>query len=319
MHESTDQRRPGVRRVSATVEDERVLLHFPGGRLRSTDWSALAAIASDHGGEVRAGSCGSLEISSVRDHDRLWARGVETGLLEVAEAPPRLPVVLASPLAGRLDGRSDLGDLPDRLGAALIDRPGAHTPDQQLVLGIDDGSGDVLAHSPDLAVAVDSADGGARLHVAGRAVPYRVAVADAATVLVDVAVTFAGSAGPVRVPGSGAVHQLVVVALGSHPDTVPSPISGEPHAATTPVSVPRVGWVDTADGLVSLLAVVPDGIVSARLAAFLGAVERPTTVSADRVIGLHGLTDGMAEQVVRVLAPMGMIFDAESPWVTGES
>ena len=80
--------------------------------------------------------------------------------------------------------------------------------------------------------------------------------------------------------------------------------------------MPRVGWIDTADGLVSLLAVVPDGVVPARLAEFLGAVERPSTVSADRVIGLHELTEPMAEQVVRVLAPMGMIFDAESPWVT---
>lgn len=75
-----------------------------------------------------------------------------------------------------------------------------------------------------------------------------------------------------------------------------------------------MGWVDTADGLVTLLAVVADGVVPARLAEFLGAIERPSTISADRVIGVHGLTEGMAEQVVRVLAPMGMIFDATSRW-----
>lgn len=76
-----------------------------------------------------------------------------------------------------------------------------------------------------------------------------------------------------------------------------------------------MGWIDTADGLVTLLAVMPDGVVPARLAEFLGAIERPSTISADRVIGLHRLTEGMAEQVVRVLAPMGMVFDAASPWV----
>lgn len=64
---------------------------------------------------------------------------------------------------------------------------------------------------------------------------------------------------------------------------------------------------------------VPHGVVPARLAEFLGAIERPSTISAGRVIGLHELTEGMAEQVVRVLAPMGMVFDVESPWVTGSA
>jgi precorrin-3B synthase len=112
------------------------------------------------------------------------------------------------------------------------------------------------------------------------------------------------------------LFDLVVVALGTHPRTAPRDRSA---TATTAVEVPRVGWVDTADGLVSLLAVVPHAVVPARLAEFLGAVERPGTVSADRVIGLHGLTESMAEQVVRVLAPMGMVFDDASPWVTGSA
>ena len=61
------------------------------------------------------------------------------------------------------------------------------------------------------------------------------------------------------------------------------------------------------------------GFVAKYDEGFSAAIERPSTISADRVIGIHGLTEGMAEQVVRVLAPMGMVFDAESPWVTGSA
>jgi len=37
--------------------------------------------------------------------------------------------------------------------------------------------------------------------------------------------------------------------------------------------------------------------------------------TAWRSVLLHDLTEDMAEQVVRVLAPMGLIFDADSPWL----
>ncbi|MDN4504785.1 precorrin-3B synthase [Dietzia maris] len=291
-------------------------LRFPGGRLRPEHWTALAELAAGHRGGIQLTARGGARIVGAdRDPVELAVRDLEAAGLPEALAHPRGRDIIASPLAGRLGGHHDVGDLPTGLGAALLARDAADALHGQVLFGIDDGSGDVLAHSPDLAVAVDGSDGGARVHVAGHPVPLRVAVADAATVLVDAAVKLTGSAGPTRVPGSGDLHQLVVDALGSHPRTIPAPVDPTSPPATD-VDVPRVGWIDTADGLVSLLAVVPDGVVPARLAEFLGAVERPTTVSADRVIGLHELTEPMAEQVVRVLAPMGMIFDAESPWVT---
>ena len=303
-------------------------LRFPGGRLRPDHWTALAALAAAHRGDIRLTPRGGVrvvgqgaETITVAEHD-VAAAGLPEGAVH-----SRARDIIASPMAGRLDGHHDLADLPDRLGAALLGHAGVDAVDGQVLFGVDDGSGDVLSRSPDLAVVADGTGTGLRVHVAGRDVSVRVPVADAATVLVDVAVRFAGSAGAVRVPGSGALHQLVVDVLGAHPLTTPAPdaasgadrTGGSPAGSATPVEVPRVGWVDTADGLVSLLAVVADGVVPPRLAEFLGAVERPSTISADRVIGLHELTEGMAEQVVRVLAPMGMIFDAESPWVTGSA
>lgn len=288
-------------------------LRFPGGRLGATDWTALAAIAADHGGEVHLAEHGGLQIRGVRDESLLRERAGSAGLSERAMRDGA-GSILASPMAGRLDGHRDLGDLPALVDVAVAGRRDATALSDSFLLGLDDGSGDVLAHRPDL-TAVAHPDGErVGLHVAGRDVGLETLTAHAADVLADAAGAFAAhSDGTGRVPGSGDLHHLVVVVLGEHPRT--SPGTADPGPMTTAaVEVPPVGWVDTTDGLVSLLATVPHGVVPARLAEFLGAVDRPSTVSADGVIGLHALTEGMAEQVVRVLAPMGMVFDAASPW-----
>ncbi|GLB62143.1 precorrin-3B synthase [Dietzia sp. NCCP-2495] len=325
---------PGTVRVHPAADGGLARLRFPGGRLRPTDWAALAQIATDHGGDLHLTSRGNIQVRGVRDEALLRDRVEAAGLLP-SVAHDRVRNILASPMAGRLAGHHDLGQLPEFLDAALMARDDVAALSGRFLFGFDDGSGDVLAHSPDLAAVagVDaSADGSGagvvRLHVRGRDTGLRTTMADVATVLVDVAASFVSSTERQwRVPASGQLHDLVVVALRDHPLTTGSTaatgtsespgthamtVGGEPSTAA---EVPPVGWVDTDDGLVSLLAVVPFGVVPARLAEFLGAIERPSTISAERVIGLHELTEGMAEQVVRVLAPMGMIFDAASPWV----
>ncbi|MDV8000190.1 hypothetical protein [Rhodococcus sp. IEGM 1408] len=328
---------------SAADADADAVARFPGGRVDPADWTTLAGVAADHRGEVQLTPGGGVLIRR--------ADGMSVGRSELVAAglasriaDDRLPRILASPLAGRVGGHHDLADLPERLHAELVVRLDSAMIDSAtlaggLVVGFDAGSGDVLAHSPDLAVVARNGDE-VRVHVSGRDTSVELRMADAVTVLADVTVDLvrAGNVGSGR-QGSREVHDLVVVALGAHPLASPvgstaGPVTAAtagpvtaglttaastPTKLTTAVEVPRVGWVDTDDGLVSLLSVVPDGIVSARLAEFLGAVDRPGTISADRVIGLHALTEAMAEQVVRVLAPMGMIYDAASPWADGSA
>lgn len=307
-----DDHCPGVQRTFPAADGGIARLRFPGGRLRPADWTALAGLAADHGGDVHLTSRGNLQIRGIRDEALLRDRVQAAGLLPSA-AHDRVRNIIASPMAGRLEGHHALADLPERLDASLLGRRDVTALSGRFLFGLDSGAGDVLAHSPDLtAVAGGEA---VRLYVAGRDTGLEAPAAVAADVLVDAAAEFASfSDGVWRVPTSGGLHDLVVVALHDHPQTVTTAAGVAPRV-TTAVEVPRVGWVDTSDGLVSLLAVVPFGVVPARLAEFLGAVDRPSTVSTDRVIGLHGLTEGMAEQVVRVLAPMGMVFDAASPWV----
>lgn len=294
------------------ADDGIARLRFPGGRLRPADWTALAALAAAHGDEVVLATHGHLQVRGVHDEAR-FRRHVDRHGLPRTVVHDRARTIIASPLAGRLEGHGDVGDLPEQLDTALRAHAEVMEVADRFLFGLDDGSGDVLAHSPDLTAVVTGPGDPVRVHVAGRDAAIVVPAADAATVLVDAAVSFARRAeGARRVPSSGRLHDLVVGTLAQHPRTTSAAADPGP---TTAEEAPPVGWIDTADGLVTLLAVVPFGIVPARLAEFLGAIERPSTVSADKVIGVHGLTEGMAEQVVRVLAPMGMIFDAASPWV----
>ena len=310
----SDHRGAGTPDTSG-AEAGQTRLRFPGGRLGPTDWTALAQLAAEHSGELRLVARGAVHVRGVRDVPR-FRQHVEDSGLEPSSAHRSARTILASPLAGRLPGHTDLGELPEQLATALAAHEGLTALTEQFVFGFDDGSGDVLTHSPDLVAVAGHGDGLARIHVSGRDTGFQTPIADAVSVLLDAAACVVGSENrPASAPASGEVYyDLVVVALSDHPVTT--------RTATTPattsamaVEAPPVGWVDTLDGLVTLLAVVPEGVIPARLAEFLGAIERPSTISADHVIGLHGLTEHMAEQVVRVLAPMGMVFDAASPWV----
>src|SRR5699024_276666 len=90
----------------------------------------------------------------------------------------------------------------------------------------------------------------------------------------DVAAEFARrSGGAWRIPGSGGVHDLVVVALADHPHSAPGPPGTAPGPGTG--VGPRGGWIDTADGLVTLRGVGPGGVGSARPAGGRARREAP--------------------------------------------
>lgn len=306
-----EDRCPGTLRLFPADDGGIARLRFPGGRLRPADWTALARVAAEHGGDLHLTSRGNIQVRGVCDEGLLRDRVAAAGWVP-SPAHDRVRNVLASPLGGRLPGHADPADLPDRLDAALLDDETVTALSGRFLFGIDDSSGDVLAHSPDLAAVLDPAGGPARVVLAGVDTGLVVARADVPGVLVSLAAAFAVDPdGLWRVPASGPVHERMRAVLDSDDRTSPGPDIVLPANP----DVPRVGWVDASDGTISLLAVTPFGVVPARLAEFLGAIDGPSTVSADRVIGLHGLTEAAAEQVVRVLAPMGLVFDQASPWV----
>jgi precorrin-3B synthase len=67
---------------------------------------------------------------------------------------------------------------------------------------------------------------------------------------------------------------------------------------------------------VALGAAVPLGVLPARTAEFLAAIEAPIVVTPWRSILVCDLTEEVADTSLRVLAPLGLVFDEKSPWLT---
>ncbi|MEE2035493.1 precorrin-3B synthase, partial [Rhodococcus sp. CC-R104] len=149
------------------------------------------------------------------------------------------------------------------------------------VLGFDDGTGDIAALTPDLA-AVALPDDRWRLLRRGHDTGLRVETGE----LVDTMLA--------------AVH-------------TPTPSPGGVPAQLPAPPAPPIGWLDQRDGAVTLAGGLRDGELPARTAEFLAAVDRPLLITPWRSVLLCDLDEWTAEQVVRVLAPMGVIFDAQSP------
>lgn len=75
----------------------------------------------------------------------------------------------------------------------------------------------------------------------------------------------------------------------------------------------EIGWLGREDGSVDLGAGLPLGTMSSQMARMLDVIDAPVTLCRDRVLRIGGLSESIAEQVVRVLAPQGLIFDVNSP------
>ena len=251
------------------MADTAVDVHLPAGQLTSAQVQLLAALAHTHGG-------GELHLTA---HAQLRLRGDHTALAAaLAAAGLRVDVptrarVLASPLSGRLGGHRDLRELTAEVVSRLADRP---VP-AGTVVGLDDGTGDIVALAPTVAVL---ARPDARFAVLrdGTDTGVRVGFDEVAAAVIEPPTAPAGA---------------------------PEPVPAGPR--------PPIGWLDQPDGAVTLAGGVPGGVLPARLAEFLAAVERPLIITPWRSVLLCDLDEWTAEQVVRVLAPLGLVFDADSP------
>lgn len=297
---------PGALQVHVAADGALARVRLPGGRITSAQLGVLAGAATELGdGDLVLTSRGNVQLRAVSDPDELARRLAAAGLLP-SETHERVRNILASPLSGRVDGDADVrdlvGDLDDALlaDAELADLPG------RILFALDDGRGDVSGLGADIGVHAVGGDEFA-LILAGQDTGVRVARADAVELMVAAARAFrAARDGRWRIaelPGGAAdVLAGLAVTATAAPLTVA-------HADTAPL-----GWFVQRDATVALGATVAHGVLPARTAEFLAAVERDVIVTPWRSLILVDLDEWAAEQVVRVLAPMGLIFDAESPW-----
>ncbi|WP_248499508.1 hypothetical protein [Tomitella gaofuii] len=236
--------------------------------------------------------------------------------------------VLCSALTGRAGGVRDVRAPAEALARLLAQRdPPVSTRDP--LVTVDDGRGDVAGgHAPLSVIASDI--GGYLLEVSGTPVGVRIPdreltrAVDAVVELLEAepraaapraAETAADGRGTAAGAGAlaPAVHRLLrdvpeVAELPGQTGTVPSGADGAAAA--------DIGWFDhDAGGGVTLGAAIDGAVLDARRLQFLAAIGCAVIVGPRRTLLLCDLGEGAAEQVVRVLAPMGFVFDAASPTV----
>lgn len=302
---------PGALQVHRAADGALMRVRLPGGQISATGLEQLAHLAADHGGgALELTSRGSLQIRGVTDPARVVDALTAAGLLP-SPTHERVRNIVSSPLSGRSGGLADVrgwvDDLDRRLqgDAALAALPG------RFWMSIDDGRGDVSALRADVGVQV--VDGGVALLLAGADTGVRTSAEEAVGTMVEVARRFQAVRGKRwRVNELDDPLELISDLSGAAPDAV-LPYSG--HAGRPPV-----GWIpqtlDAAPHRVALGAAVPLGVLPARTAEFLAAIQAPIVVTPWRSVVVCDLTEEVADTALRVLAPLGLVFDETSPWLT---
>ncbi|WP_433723077.1 precorrin-3B synthase [Nocardia sp. CA-129566] len=298
---------PGVLRLHQAADGPLARIRLPGGRLEPGQLQVLAQAAAELGdGNIELTSRGNVQLRQMHDAAALSERLAGAGLLP-SRTHERVRNIVASPLSGRIGGLSDVHGLVPVLDAGLQAAERLAELPGRVLFTLDDGRGDISGLGGDIGVHATGADEFA-LVLAGRDTGIRISPADAVQVMLAAAHGFLDlGSGQWRLQevDDGARRVIDLLGLSPGPDRL------EFGAAQ---DIP-IGWLDQDNGLVSLGAAVRLGALPARTAEFIAAIEHPLFITPWRSLVITDLDEWPAEQVVRVLAPMGLIFDANSPWL----
>ncbi|MGV9798037.1 precorrin-3B synthase [Mycobacterium sp. NPDC003449] len=296
---------PGALSVHRAADGALARIRLAGGMITAAQLAALAGAASRFGSPaMELTSRGNIQIRAITDADAVAAALTGAGLLP-SRSHERARNIVASPLSGRSGGLTDIRGLVGELDSAIQADPVLADLPGRFWFGLDDGRGDISGLS---------ADAGAHLldpHTAE--------------------VLLGGRDTGVRVPAAEVVETLILIAhrfvetrekawrIAELDDTAPL-LAGYRATAKAgrrwPAAVtPPVGWIEQRDGRIALGAGLPLGVLGAREAEFLAAVEAPLAVTPWRSVLVFDLDEATADVALRVLAPMGLVFDETSPWL----
>ena len=296
---------PGALHVHQAADGALARVRLPGGMITPAQLEALALAAMQFGSSaMELTSRGNLQLRSVTDTDALAQAVAKAGLLP-SPTHERVRNIVASPLTGRRGGLVDVRALVGRLDAAIQGDPALAELPGRFWFSLDDGRGDVSGLGADVGAHFLDVDRAA-LVVAGVDSGVRMSEADVVGTLVSVARTFLTERGK-----SWRANELIdpmVLTAGFAS-------SAEPGTTWPPETRPPVGWIEQDDGLVALGAAVPLGVLQARAAQYLAAVDVPLVVTPWRSVLVCDLDEGVADVALRVLAPLGLVFDEHSPWL----
>ncbi|KUI38373.1 precorrin-3B synthase [Mycobacterium sp. IS-1496] len=296
---------PGALSVHRAADGALARVRLPGGMISGAALTALAQTATRYGSpDLELTSRGNLQIRGITDTGAVAEAMAGAGLLP-SPTHERVRNIVASPLSGRSGGLADLRHLIGDLDAAIRHEPALAESSGRFWFGLDDGRGDISGLGTDVGVHALDGDNAALL-LAGRDTGVRLTLDDAVRTLIDVAVRFVAVRGIAWRVGELAAPQDLLTGL---------PVTAEPGATWPPVIRPPVGWLPQDDGRITLGAAVPLGVLPARTAEFVGAVEAPVIVTPWRSLLICDLDEGVADVALRVLAPMGLVFDENSLWL----
>ncbi|OBJ73605.1 precorrin-3B synthase [Mycobacterium sp. 1274756.6] len=297
---------PGALQTHPAADGALARIRLPGGQISAAQLAALARTAVEFGAPaLELTSRGNVQLRGITDPVAVAEAVAAAGLLPSA-SHERVRNIVASPLTGRVGGTVDLRAHVTRLDTAIRAEPRLAELPGRFWFGLDDGRGDVAGLRPDVAALWLGPDTAALL-LAGRDSGVRLPGAAAVPALTAVAARFAAVRGDAWRITELAAPEALLTGLE---------ITAEPGATWAPQTRPPVGWLDQTDGRVTLGAAVPLGVLSARVAEYLAAIEAPLVVTPWRSVLICDLDEPAADTVVRVLAPLGLVFDAHSPWLT---
>jgi len=279
-----------------------VRVRLPGGMIGAAQLAALASASGRFGsGTLELTARGNVQIRGIAEPATVAEAVAAAGLLPSA-THERVRNIVASPLSGRLGGLADVRGWVGELDAAIRAEPALASLPGRFWFCLDDGRGDVSGLGAD--VGVQLFDGAAGLLLAGRDSGVRVATDDVVSTLVAVAMRFVEVRGKAwRVDELGDLGVLVPGAESS-------------GARFAGAAAPPVGWLRQNDGRVALGALVPLGVLPARVAEYLAAIDAPLVVTPWRSVLVCDLDDAVADAALRVLAPLGLMFDENSSWLS---
>ncbi|MCB0941380.1 MAG: precorrin-3B synthase [Mycobacterium sp.] len=295
---------PGALQVHRAADGLLARLRLPGGMIGAGQLEALAHAAAEYGnGTLELTARGNLQLRGLRDADAVSDAAAAAGLLP-SPSHERVRNIVASPLSGRVGGLADVRPWVGALDSAIRTDVVLAALPGRFMFGLDDGTGDISGLHADVGAHV--LDERAALLLAGQDTGVRLQPDEVVPALLAVARRFV----EVR------EKAWRIAELDDPTDLVAGFEVTEPAGATYPPArrVP-VGWIPQDDGLVALGAAVPLGVLSARQAEFVAAIEAPVVITPWRSLLVCDLAEGVADTSLRVLAPMGLVFDENSRWL----
>lgn len=294
---------PGALQVHEAADGALARIRLPGGMIDAYQLEALALVADRFGSStMELTSRGNVQIRGVTDPVALADAVADAGLLP-SSSHERVRNVVASPLTGRSGGNADVRPLVHELDAAIQSSSALAKLPGRFWFAVDDGRGDVSGLGADVGAHLLDADTAALL-VAG--VDTGIRTSDVVPTLIAVAERFTHIRGDAWRTTELADRRPLLDGLSA---------TAEPGATWPTATRPPVGWIHQDDGRVTLGAAVRLGVLPARTAEYLAAISAPMVITPWRSLLVCDLIEGVADAALRVLAPLGLVFDDDSPWL----